>query len=62
MSAMNLAGCVWYDGETTHVCQSMVEDHERCVCSSCGIPFTCGQASRHIERRRRLARELEGGA
>ena len=61
MTAPRLAGCVRLDGITTHVCQSVVEDHERCFCACCKLEFVCSSASEHIERRRKLANVKKGG-
>ena len=56
-----LAGCVRLDGATTHVYQSIVEDHERCFCVLCKCGFVCSSANEHIERRRKLAKVKKGG-
>ena len=61
MTIPRLSGCVWWDGESTHVCASTVEEHERCVCANCGFGFVCVAASEHIERRRKLANTKKGG-
>jgi hypothetical protein len=52
MDETPLAGCVMINGITTHVCQDVYEDHERCACVICGLPFLCRKASGNISSRR----------